>query len=117
MRFCRNQNLIFLPNYIVNKSLYIRNCGTEKLDSLKIVLFKVEWFLRLLSLSWEVWARLGVSGFTLLNTAALHDSQVTLLQGRDQNSVAALCLRVLSSLHGRKMLKSQILGGGVITEI
>lgn len=39
-----------------NESLYIRNCGTEKLDSLKIVLFKVEWFLRLLSLSWEVWA-------------------------------------------------------------
>lgn len=49
-----------LPNYIVNKSLYIGNCGTENLDRLKIVLLKAEWYLRLLSPSWEVRARPGI---------------------------------------------------------
>lgn len=46
-------------NYIVNKSLYIGRCGVEKPDRLKIVILKVEQFLRLFSLSREVWARPG----------------------------------------------------------
>lgn len=43
IQFCRDQNCIVLPNYIVNESLYTGSCGIEKLDHLKIVLVKVVW--------------------------------------------------------------------------